>query len=339
MSIKDIISDIISDHQEKENSLDIQEAHNLWESLKSRYDNLEELQIYETFMHDLDFEVLSQEILDDVFEEQINQLETKMNQHQIALPSRPPKSVRTNVNTEVLTDRFIAAKIIAMMQTDIDLQIRAIRTSITTEQIRNLFCNFLKETIYLHDKTVKYLKTKGWLGIPPQYPYLATETKERVDAGEAFHLIDHLITRYDAVNITQIYHHQAHDSDFKYILEKGLQLTLETQINSLEEEINYFGLPQPARPPKSVKSKIDCEELEDEIMFRELFASLSHMLNLHANGFKQNATNDRIRKLYIDFLDEEVKMFSNLAKYGKTKGWSRPIPMFNPMSNELVSQP
>ncbi|GAB6099187.1 hypothetical protein JCM16358_10660 [Halanaerocella petrolearia] len=328
MSIKEIIADLISSKEKKINSVNVQESYNLWEGLRTRYDVIEEIQIYESFIHDLDFELITQSILSNIFEEQINKLETKLNKYKISLPNRPPKSVRTTVNTEVLSDRLIAIKVLEIIQVDLDLHIRSIRTSTTNESVRKLFKKFLNDTISLYDKVIKYLKTKGWMGIPPQYPNLPKGTNEQIDSGEVFHLFDHLTARYDAVGITQIFHNQTDDSDFKYILKKGLQSTLENQINTLEKEMNYFGIPLPMRPAKSVKAKINSEPIEDELIFREVFTSISNMLNLHANGFKQNVTNDRIRNMYINFLKKEVKLYNQLVKYGKLKGWSRPIPMY-----------
>ena len=327
MKIKELIGDIISS-TEKINSVDVQEAYNLWEGLRTRYDVIEEIQIYENFIHDLDFELITQGILSSMFEKQINELENELNRYKISLPSRPPKSVRTPANTEVLTDRFMAMKILGILQTELDLHIRGIRTSTTNEKVRKLFKDFLDEEVKLYDRAIKYIKTKGWIGISPQYPHLPKGTDEQVDSGEAFHLFDHLTARYDAVNNTQIYNNQAHDSDFKYLLKRGLQNTLEKQINILEKEMDHFGLPLPTRPAKTVRTTVTSEPIEDELIFREVFTAISSMLNLHANGFKQNATNDRIRKIFIDFLEEEVYLYNQLVKYGKTKGWTRPIPMY-----------
>ena len=323
-----MISDLISLKKEEINSVDVQEAYNLWEGLRTRYDTIEQIQIYENFIHDLDFELITQGILSNMLEKQINKLENELNKHEISLPSRPPKSVRTPANTEVLTDRFMAMQILGVLQTELDLHIRSIRTSTTSENVRQLFKTFLNEEVKLYDKAVKYIKAKGWIGISPQYAYLPKGTEEQVDSGEAFHFFDHLTARYDAVNMTQIFHNQTHDLDFKYILKEGLQDTLEQQINRLEEEMNYFGLPLPTRPAKSVKTVKTSEQIEDELIFRDVFTGISNILNLHANGFKQNVTNDRIRGVYIDFLKEELELYNNLLKYGKLKGWTRPIPMY-----------
>ena len=327
MRIKETLKKITTESNTTKNNLDVQEAYNLWEGLRTRYDAIEKIQIYENFIHDLDFEILSENILYENIEKQINKLENEMNKYKLTLPNRPPKSARTPANTEAIDDRFIAMEIMKFLQSDLDLHIRSIRTSVTSENIRTLFKNFLNETIQLYDNGIKYLKAKGWMGIPPQYPHSPKGTNEKIDSGEAFHFWDHLSSRYDAIGVTQIFINQAHDKDFKYILKKGLKKSLEKQVNILEKEMDHFGLPLPTRPAKSVKTVMNSEPIEDEIIFRDLFTSIQQMLNLHSLGFKQNITNDRIRNIYIKFLKEEIDLFNNLAKYGKAKGWTRPVPM------------
>jgi hypothetical protein len=326
--LKEIIEGIKKSRTEKQ-TVDAQEAYNLWDSLRNRYDGMEQIQIIENFIHDSDFNLLTQGILKNTFEEQANKLENLLNKYQISLPKRPPKSVRTPSVQEAYTDRYLSLLVIDLLKKDIDVFMRSIETSLTNDNIRNTFHELLNREFDLYDKGLKYLKLKGWFSTPPQYPNLPKGTKEKLDTSEAFQLWDHLIARYDAVEITQVYQNQAHDKDFKFLLGRGLKDILEKQINILEKEMDHFGLPLPARPPKSVKT-VNTELLEDELIFRELFSSIQDMLSLHVAGIKQTTTNDRLRGIIRNFLDEELNTFNNFAKYGKAKGWTRPVPMHRP---------
>ncbi|MTI59765.1 MAG: hypothetical protein FH762_07210 [Firmicutes bacterium] len=93
--------------------------------------------------------------------------------------------------------------------------------------------------------------------------------------------------------------------------------------------MDNFGLPLPARPPKSVITT-KSEMLEDELIFTGLFKSIQDMLSLHTTGLKQTTTNDRLRGIIRKFLDEELDTFNNFIKYDKLKGWTRPVPMHKP---------
>ncbi|EEG76400.1 DUF3231 family protein [Dethiobacter alkaliphilus] len=313
--------------------VDFQEAYNLWDALSSRYDTIQQVQIWQNFVHDPDFHLLLKNSLMKVMDEQAKKIEELMDNYQLALPKRPPKSVRTPANTEAYEDRFIAGSIISMVQENVTQQLRFIRTSLTNDSLRSVFTNFLREEIELYDKALKYVKVKGWLGLPPMYKQVPPENKEYLDAGEASHIWDHLSSRYDSIDKTQKYHNFAHDVDFKAMLLLGLQKTLEKQVNILEKECNHFGISLPLRPPKSVNMTEGMELFEDESMYRDVFTGMQFMIELHATAIKQCTTNDRIRKIYIKFIEEELSTLNVWVKYGKVKGWLRPVPMYKVGNN------
>lgn len=308
--------------------LNCQEAYNLWDMLQSRYTTIELINIFENFTHDMDFKLLTSVSILNLYESQVNELEEMMNGFGIGLPRRPPKSVRTPANTEAVEDRFIASLYMTLLQENISLHIRTIRTSLTNDNIRDLFTKYLKEELRLNDQAIKYFKLKGWLGAPPMYPQTPKGTTEKMDTGEAFHIWDHLTSRYDSIEITQIYQSYAHDPDFKTVLLIGLVNVLNKQVKVLEKEMDHFGLPLPQRPPQSAQLLAQAQIFEDELIFRQVFTGMQFMLELHATALRQNATNDRLRKIYIDFIWEEVDVVNTWIKYGKLKGWLRPVPAY-----------
>ena len=251
-----------------------------------------------------------------------------MNDYQLALPKRPPQSIKTPANVEAYEDRFLAAIAINMIQENITQQIRFIRTSLTNESVRKTFIDFLGEGADLYDSAIKYVKLKGWLSIPPLYKQVPSENKESLDSGEAYQLWDHLAARYDTIEKTQKYQNFAHDVDFKTLLVIGLQTVLEKQANLLENECAKFGILQPSRPPKSISTNEGMDLYDDELIFRDIFTGMQFIMELHSTALKQTTTNDRLRSLYRKFLDQELNALDNWINYGKTKGWLRPIPMF-----------
>lgn len=308
--------------------LSVQEAYNLWDMLLARYTTLEQVQITQNFIHDKDFKELTIFELNAIFEKQINELEKTMNNYGITLPRRPPKSVRTPANTEAIEDRFLAGLFITVLQDNISMHIRSIITSLTNDNIRKLFIKFLKDEMNLYDNAIKYFKLKGWGASPPMYPQTPAGTNEKLDTGEAFHIWSHLGLKYDNLEITQIYRSFAHDPDFKTVLLIGLMDVLEKHANILEREVDHFGLPLPQRPPKTAQITAQQQVLEDELIYRQVFTGMQYTLELHATALKQNFTNDRLRKIYNDFLWEEIDLVNDWIKYGKAKGWLRHDPAY-----------
>ena len=308
--------------------VDCQEAYNLWDALTSRYNAIQLMQILHNFVHDKDFSLLLKHAYMELMDKQANKLEQLMNDYQLALPKRPPQSIKTPANVEAYEDRFLAAIAINMIQENITQQIRFIRTSLTNESVRKTFIDFLGEGADLYDSAIKYVKLKGWLSIPPLYKQVPSENKESLDSGEAYQLWDHLAARYDTIEKTQKYQNFAHDVDFKTLLVIGLQTVLEKQANLLENECAKFGILQPSRPPKSISTNEGMDLYDDELIFRDIFTGMQFIMELHSTALKQTTTNDRLRSLYRKFLDQELNALDNWINYGKTKGWLRPIPMF-----------
>lgn len=308
--------------------VDCQEAYNLWDALVSRYNAIQQMQILHNFVHDKDFSLLLKHAYMELMDKQANKLEQIMNDYQLALPKRPPQSIKTPANVEAYEDRFLAAIAINMIQENITQQIRFIRTSLTNESVRKTFIDFLGEGADLYDTAIKYVKLKGWLSIPPLYKQVPTESKESIDSGEAYQLWDHLAARYDTIEKTQKYQNFAHDVDFKALLVIGLQTVLEKQANLLEKECGKFGILQPSRPPKSISTNEGMDLYDDELIFRDIFTGMQFIMELHSTALKQTTTNDRLRGMYREFLDQELNALDNWINYGKTKGWLRPIPMF-----------
>lgn len=155
----------------------------------------------------------------------------------------------------------------------------------------------------------------------------AETAKEPVlSTGEAFLLWDHLVTRYDIIQMTQIYQNFVHDPDFRYIIGKGLASTLEKQVDKLEKEMNKFKMALPDRPPKSVNITANSEILEDEFIFKQIFMGIQNFLEDHVRTVRSIVTNDPLRDMFIEFLKEELDIFNNLCKYGKIKGWLQVPP-------------
>lgn len=309
--------------------LDTQEVYNLWDVLSVRHTTIHHINILEDFTHDIDLKVLLKKTIYKEYSKQIIILEKEMEKYNITLPRKPAESVRTPTNSEAFEDAFIATLIMNLIEENITLMLRAVRTTTTSDDLRSIFMDFLLYELKVFSLAIKYVKAKGWAGTPPMYPQVHPNTKERLDTGEVYHLWDHLTSRYDSLEISQVFLSLAQDGDLLVLLNQGVNMTLNKQIKVLEKEMNHFALPLPEKPPNSIKTTQDKDIIDDKLIFRRVFTGMQYMFELHAVSLKQNITNDRLRKIYITFLQEELSLYDKFIKYGKMKGWIRHVPIYS----------
>ena len=105
----DIIS-IIKKVKKRDESLDIQEAFNIYNLLRARYVSTQTIQLFKNFVHDVDWDI----ILDKYqlhFEKQIDNLEKLGEKYRIIMPNRPPVDMKFATRVNDITDDYIYKKI------------------------------------------------------------------------------------------------------------------------------------------------------------------------------------------------------------------------------------
>ncbi|WP_449240914.1 DUF3231 family protein [Desulfoscipio gibsoniae] len=307
--------------------IDTSEAYNLWDVLNSKYMQADKLKLWKNYIHDRDLlgmlETAERELL-----KSIEQIERNLQLSGIKGPDKYKSVIKTSANSEVLDDETIAQDYYFFLQEMIELMLRAARTSTTNDQMRNMFIKQLKNMVEFIDLYVKYLKLKGWLGVPPLYKLVPKEVNDKLDTGEAYHLWNHTTYRYDNMHQTDIYHAFAHDVDFKALLKTGMQVLLKKQINLLEKELEHFGIPVPKRPSSVYVTPSDTTILDDDHMYRMILTGIQGTASLHAQAYKQCFTNERIRNIFKTLLYSEIDCIDDLIKFGKIKGWLHPAPQY-----------
>jgi len=149
----------------------VSEAYHVWEHLNYRYDQMELTNIYLDFVHDTDFKMILKEGLS-TLENQIQTLEKEAIKFDISLPERPPASMASTIDPEIMTDKFAFRSIFTGMQSATNLHIRAVINTIRNDPLRSIFFDFLKKELNLYDKFLKYGKIKGWLHVVPTFRHI-----------------------------------------------------------------------------------------------------------------------------------------------------------------------
>jgi len=321
-----IVPTIMKTVRQRQKTVDIREAFNLWDLLKSCYTGLELALMLKNYAHDADLIVILDRFIN-IARERAKNLENELKKYSVQAPDR--NRIRVNLrmpDSGSVTDEFIANLFFLVSQEDTEHMLRAFRTSVTNDAVRDLFKRFALQKAECVDILVHYLRLKGWLEIPPLYRSTPGDIHEKVTTVEVANLWDHLTFRYDNYHSTEVIRSLAHDREFVAALDMGLN-TLSKQIAVLEKELVRFAVPLPKRPGKLTMTMRDTEVVHDEHCYRTLLIGLYGALALHVQPLKECVYNDRIRALFKQLLVDELGMLDRYLKFGKLKGWLNAPPL------------
>jgi hypothetical protein len=306
--------------------LDIQEAYNIWNWLRIRYNSLETFQFYANLVHDRDFSLLLDRFLEDT-KKHMEAMEAEGKAFKLPVPDQPPVAVKFQASINQVTDKFIYKKIFADMMAELFTISRTVRSTTTNDRLRELFTQDMLAHIRNFELLYKFSKAKGWEEVPPTYKSASPIGKEDLTLTEAFHLWDHLTQRYDQRQTLDLFASVAHDYDFKLALNQLLE-SVTGRINALEQEMIRYGVPLPERPPSSIEMTIDPESLKDRFMYGRILTGIVEAIDLHMRAIIETIKNDALRSLFLSYLKEEVSLFDRFLKYGKAKGWTKIVPIY-----------
>lgn len=143
------------------------EAFEIWQHLVMRYDIFELTDIFQNFASDIEFKALLAFGLN-MLQASIDEIEVEMNRLGIPLPPRPPKSINTPANTEILRDELMFRTIYMGIQNFLNEHQRTV-LMMKNSKLKKIFMRMQKEEITLYTRVVEYGNLKGWLHVPPEY--------------------------------------------------------------------------------------------------------------------------------------------------------------------------
>jgi len=310
----------------REESLDIQEAFNIYSLLRARYVSTQTVQLFKNFVHDVDWEILLDKFQKN-FEEQIINLEELGKKFRIIMPNRPPLDVKFATRINDITDDYIYKKIYHDLIAQLMSLIHAVRSTSTNDKLRKIIIRDLIVHFEDFDILYKFGKLKGWEETYPTYKTSTKQEEEKLSASEAFHIWDHITMRYEQIELMGIFSSFAHDTEFKVILQHGLYI-YNKQVNNLEKLALKLNVPLPNRPALPVTSPIDPETVTDKFMYKIILSWELASLDTHVRAIIETIRNDSLRKLWSGLLNTELEYYDKYLKYGKMKGWTRVVPIY-----------
>lgn len=321
--------DIISIYKKAKGTkerLDIQEAYNIYNLLRARYVSTQTVQLFKNFVHDVDWEIILDKFRKH-FDKQIDVLEKEGEKFQVILPSKPPLDVKFVTNINDITDDYIYKKIYHDLIAELMSLIHAVRSTSTNDNLRNIIIQDLIIHFEDFDTLYKFGKFKGWEETYPVYKTNISHQKEQLSTSEAFHIWDHIILRYEQIELIGIFLNFAHDTEFKAILQHGLYI-FNKQVKNLEQLALKFNVPLPNRPTEPVFSPIDPETIKDKFMYQNILSWELTSLDTHVRAIIETIRNDTLRKQWSKLLNTELEYYDKYLKYGKMKGWTRIVPIY-----------
>jgi spore coat protein CotF len=310
----------------RQEQLDIQESFNIYNLLRARYVSLQTVQLFTNFVHDIDWEVLLDRFKKH-FMKQIDVLEKLGEKFRIIMPGRPPLDIKFATRINDITDDYIYRKIYHDMVAQLMSLTNAVRSSSTNDNLRSLVIDDLTVHFEDFDALYKFGKTKGWEEAYPVYKTSLPQQEEPLSTSEAFHIWDHISLRYEQIELIGLFLNFAHDTEFKVILQHGLHI-FNKQVGHLEQLALKLNVPLPNRPTQLEKTPIDPETIKDKFMYRNILSWELTSLENHIRAIIETIRNDALRKLWTDLLNTELDFYDKYLKYGKMKGWIRPVPMY-----------
>jgi len=306
--------------------IDIQEAYNIWNLARARYQSIETVLLLKNFIHDRDFHLIAGRFIMHWRRVQ-DKYEAEAKKFFVSLPQRPPVDIVTSVQINEIDDAYIYRVTSTHIIGQLYSLLPAYRSCTTNDKVRQLFRQDLIEHLEDFETIYKFGKAKSWQEPLPAYKKAKPVRKEEVALSEAFHIWDNISHRYRQIQLTQTFLGFAHDKDFSLILTQGLK-NLDKQVKMLEREAIKYEIPLPNQPPASMDIVIDPEAIKDRFMYGTILRGIQDALDLNIRALIESITNDVLRKLFFEFLSVEMDNNEKMLKYGKVKGWIDSPPAY-----------
>ena len=151
----------------KEKITCIEVAH-LWDHLTIRYDNIRQTKILNSFVNDLDLQVILSRGLSRL-QNQIKVLEKECIYFGITLPKRPAEVFAAAEFTDLYNDDHIYRIILGGFQGAEIMHAEALKQCTVNDRIRMIFKKMLLQEVEYFDNFARYGKLKSWLHPAPAY--------------------------------------------------------------------------------------------------------------------------------------------------------------------------
>lgn len=317
---------LFNDKAEEQSKMNVETAYMLWRGLVDRDITIDHFQVLKNFIFDKKFQAYVEKILQE-YQQELAKLNRRLNKFSIVGPDPSPNDQTVQVRTDILNDQGIAEVLYRFMRLDVNLLMLGMKETPTNEEIFDFGRELAEAAIYRIDDFIKYMKSNGWLYLPPEYRHTRPNVSDKAAVNEIFLLYDHLIFRYNNIRLTQIFTVYASDQMFKAMLTTGVKI-LQNQIKELEDKLLYYGAVLPKSYPSNTVVPKDKDMFEDRFIFNHILRGMQDAVALHGTSIQEIITNDYLRQYFIKLTFSELSLIDKMVKYGKLQGWTFQTPLF-----------
>lgn len=146
------------------------EIYYLWSYLHETKENIVTVQVLKNHTEDENLQVLLNDMLENIFTEEEQQVESMLKEAGIRLPPAPPDRPNVNLQDIPAGARFSDSEIARLIQKELlagKLKNSYINGMSNQEMIKSLFEEFHAERTEYELKLAKTIKEKGWYVSPP----------------------------------------------------------------------------------------------------------------------------------------------------------------------------
>lgn len=162
----------------------------------------------------------------------------------------------------------------------------------------------------------------------------AVRKQHEITIIEAGNLWNKLLARYDLIEDILILMNYVKDEE----LRKETQILLKKfsrQTQQLEKVMAEYSVPLMPQPATEIKISDDIPSITDRYIFVRIFYDINRFLPVHIVAFVQS-TSSKLRKMFKEFLLEEMDIYDSFQDLGLKKNWLQIQPEYK--NNKNVGQ-
>ncbi len=159
--------------------------------------------------------------------------------------------------------------------------------------------------------------------------------KQEIDIKEAFNIWNMLRARYHSTDTIRLLKDMTHDRDFTQVLAKLLD-EWDKHVINYEDKAKKLQLKVSKRPPYDYKTSAKINQITDDFIFKRVYNDIVAQMYPLITAYRTSTTNDSVRKIIRNDLEDHLKHFELIYKYGKLKGWMDEPPAYKTFKSKLT---
>ena len=153
--------------------------------------------------------------------------------------------------------------------------------------------------------------------------YTLNTMEKPMHAGEIYHLWESLTASYQGIEIAEFFLMNTEDKELHGLLQKIVTGAESLRVNKIEPVLKDAGFTVPPRPASKMlqgKPGVGQEiKLDNNDVIKTMYDYMSELLNLDGRGIGVVTSNKKIRNIFIELVNDDMKLNDLILNVGKQK--------------------